>query len=78
MLGTKDQLPMNRVISVRYRKKVPNLCKVWVGFQKAHDCVLHFWITKCLKLYDVTAHVEEIVIEIKRKLNPKRQLKHYK
>jgi len=78
MLGTKDQLLLNKAVLENCRKRATNLSMAWLDYQKAYDSVPHSWIKKCLKMYGVSPNIENFIADTMTKWTTKLQLKHEK
>jgi hypothetical protein len=53
VLGTKDQLLINKAIMENARQKQRNLSTCWRDYKKAYDSVSHEWIIQVLKLMKI-------------------------
>ena len=48
--GTKDQLPIDRMVLENCKKRHTNLAMAYVDYKKAYDMIPHSWILKGLQL----------------------------
>lgn len=57
VLGTKDQLLLNKAIMEDAVTNQRNLAMVWIDYQKAYDSVPHQWLVKTLELLKVNGEI---------------------
>ena len=59
--GTKDQLLIDKMVLKNCKKRMTHLCLAWIDYKKAFDMVPHSWLVECLRLYNVTPNVIEVL-----------------
>ena len=69
IMGTKDQLLINKTILEDCKRRQRNLSMAWIDYRKAFDSVPHSWINRCLELYKVDDTLREFL---------KSQMSHWK
>jgi hypothetical protein len=61
VLGTKDQLLINKAVMDRARQKRRNLSTCWVDYKKAYDSVSHEWLVSVLNLMKIDPKVVSLL-----------------
>jgi len=60
-IGTKDQLAMDRTISLDSKVRKTNHFMAWIDYQKAYDSVPHSWILETLKILKICLMVTRLI-----------------
>ena len=61
--GTKDQLPIDKMIVKNCKKRLTPLAVAWIDYRKAYDMVPHGWIEKCMNMFGVVVNVRSFITE---------------
>jgi hypothetical protein len=68
VLGTKDQLLINKAITENAHHRKKNLSTCWIDYKKAYDSVPHDWLIRILKMLKVNHQITQFI---------KASMKHY-
>ncbi|XP_066981086.1 uncharacterized protein [Macrobrachium rosenbergii] len=67
--GTKDQLPIGKMVMKNSERKRTNLSMTWVDYQRSFDMIPHTCLTECLKIYGAEKNTISFVKNIMRNWN---------
>ena len=58
---TKDQLLIDRMVSIDCKRRHTNLAKAWIDYKKTYDMVPHSWISECLEMFGIANSVQDFL-----------------
>ena len=59
--GTKDQLPIDRMIVKDCKRRLTSPAVAWIDYCKAYYMVPHSWIQRCMEMFGVAVNVRFFV-----------------